>query len=285
MDYGEPSRSGGARRIPVQAGDVLGADVTLNIDADVPREALEALADRFHVDVVVHCDDPRFATLAPHVRVRVRQADEALLDACDGGRAAAADTGGPVAVPDDGESSDSAEPGSLDESDGPVQDDIAWMPGPRRAIISMDSTSADAESLFRAAISSVEALPGTQVEGISPLYHVSNFDGPDAMAAVIQAQTRLAPRRLIAALQDVERAHGDAVDLDVVDVDGVTSDEPDCRVPWPSASFRAAVLAPWLDMDPDARLGNDPVAFLLAMAPDSGRVGMLSDNWIIGGTA
>ena len=40
----------------------------------------------------------------------------------------------------------------------------------------------------------------------------------------------------------------------------------------------------WLDMDPDARLGKDPVSFLLAMAPDAAQVGLLTDNWIIGGT-
>ena len=37
-------------------------------------------------------------------------------------------------------------------------------------------------------------------------------------------------------------------------------------------------------MDPDARLGKDPVSFLLAMAPDAAQVGLLTDNWIIGGT-
>ena len=69
--------------------------------------------------------------------------------------------------------------------------------------------------------------------------------------------------------------------LDLVDMEGVTSDEPNCSVPWPSARNHASVLAPWLDMDPNASLGGDPVAFLLAMAPDAGQVGLLSDNWIL----
>ena len=67
-------------------------------------------------------------------------------------------------------------------------------------------------------------------------------------------------------------------------LEGVECDEPDCKVPWPTARNHAAVLAPWLDMDPDARLGKDPVSFLLAMAPDAAQVGLLTDNWIIGGT-
>ncbi len=153
----------------------------------------------------------------------------------------------------------------------------------RRAVVSLDSTLPEAETLFRSAIVSLDAIPGNQVEGISPLYHVSNFDGPDAMAAVVQLHTRLDARSLIGALGTIEEAHADQIDLDLVDMEGVSSNEPDCRVPWPSAARRAQVLAPWFDMDPDARLGGDPVSFLLAMAPDAGRVGILSDDWILGG--
>lgn len=153
----------------------------------------------------------------------------------------------------------------------------------RRAVVSLDSTLPEAETLFRSAIVSLDAIPGNQVEGISPLYHVSNFDGPDAMAAVVQLHTKLDARSLIGALGTIEAAHADQIDLDLVDMEGVSSNEPDCRVPWPSAARRAQVLAPWFDMDPDARLGGDPVSFLLAMAPDAGRVGVLSNDWILGG--
>ena len=155
----------------------------------------------------------------------------------------------------------------------------AW----RRAVVSLDSTLPEAETLFRSAIVSLDAIPGNEIEGISPLYHVSNFDGPDAMAVVVQLHTRLDACSLIGALGTIEEAHADQIDLDLVDMEGVSSNEPDCRVPWPSAARRAQVLAPWFDMDPDARLGGDPVSFLLAMAPDAGRVGVLSDDWILGG--
>lgn len=153
----------------------------------------------------------------------------------------------------------------------------------RRAVVSLDSTLPEAETLFRSAIVSLDAIPGNEIEGISPLYHVSNFDGPDAMAAVVQLHTKLDARSLIGALGTIEEAHADQIDLDLVDMEGVSSNEPDCRVPWPSAAQTAQVLAPWFDMDPDARLGGDPVSFLLAMAPDAGRVGVLSDDWILGG--
>ena len=152
----------------------------------------------------------------------------------------------------------------------------------RRAIISMDSTDPQAERLFREAIVAVDSIPGNQVEGISPLYHVSHFEGPDAMAAVMQISSRLSAPELIGALGDIESTHDKALDLDLVDMEGVVCDEPHARVPWPTAREHAAVLAPWLDMDPDARLGKDPVSYLLALAPDADRVGLLSADWILG---
>lgn len=151
------------------------------------------------------------------------------------------------------------------------------------AIISMDSTETNAETLFRTAIVSLEGIPGNQVDGISPLYHVGRLEGPDAMAAVVQLTCRMDARTLIATLGTIEESLDGNVDLDLVDMPGVTCDEPDCRVPWPSAKHHAAVLAPWMDMDPDARLGGDPVSYLLAMADDADRVGLLSDTWIVGG--
>ena len=116
----------------------------------------------------------------------------------------------------------------------------------------------------------IDALPGNQVEGISPLYHVSQVDDyPDKMAAVMQISTRMDARELIGALESVSSSISDDLDLDLVDREGVVRNEPDCMVPWPAAR---------------EKLGRDPVAFLLAMAPDAAQVGMLTDNWIIGDT-
>lgn len=200
---------------------------------------------------------------------------DAFADDADisGGTDADADDAGNGA-PTDGESSSRASGGSPRDDEAPVS---------RTAVISMDSVSKDAEHLFRTAIVALDGIPGNQVDGISPLYHVSDFDGPDMMSAVMQLTTKLDTRALVAALGTVESSLPGDIDLDLVDMAGVTMDEPDCRVPWPSAREHASVLAPWMDMDPEARLGKDPVSFLLAMAPDAGRVGMISDNWIIGG--
>lgn len=175
------------------------------------------------------------------------------------------------------------EPASLQTGSG--QHRIESPVRSRRAVISMDSPSTDAERRFRKAIVSLDGIPGNQVEGISPLYHVSQLDGkPDNMAAVMQISTRMGAAELITVLGSIETSVGGSLDLDLIDMEGVVSDEPNCQVPWPTARNHAAVLAPWLDMDPDARLGGDPVSFLLAMASDTSQVGLLTDNWIIGDT-
>lgn len=58
------------------------------------------------------------------------------------------------------------------------------------------------------------------------------------------------------------------LDVDVVTVDGVTSDHPDLLLPHPGTPDRATVLIPWLAVDPDAVLpGHGPVTDLLAALP------------------
>jgi len=58
------------------------------------------------------------------------------------------------------------------------------------------------------------------------------------------------------------------LDVDVVTVDGVTSDHPDLLLPHPGTPDRATVLIPWLAVDPTATLpGQGPIRDLLAALP------------------
>jgi 2-amino-4-hydroxy-6-hydroxymethyldihydropteridine diphosphokinase len=57
------------------------------------------------------------------------------------------------------------------------------------------------------------------------------------------------------------------LDVDVVDVDGVTSDDPELTLPHPRAAERAFVLVPWLAADPAAALAGRPVRELLDALP------------------
>lgn len=65
------------------------------------------------------------------------------------------------------------------------------------------------------------------------------------------------------------------LDVDVVDCDGLTSDDPVLTLPHPRAHLRAFVLAPWLAVDPGAVLvGHGPVAEVLAALPAEERDGV-----------
>lgn len=57
------------------------------------------------------------------------------------------------------------------------------------------------------------------------------------------------------------------LDVDIVAVDDVTSDDPELTLPHPRAHERAFVLVPWLAADPAATLGGKPVAEWLAALP------------------
>lgn len=221
----------------------LRAQVTLT----VPAALAARLASGAHVDVIVHGEDG-FAALLTGVDADVTIVNE------DG-----------TAV----NPSDSAVP--------------AAPAVPRKAIISMESTEPDAESMFREAVVTLDGVPGLEITGISPLYSVTNFNGPDAFTAVVTVSSRIGAKALLSTLETIEAAHGDRLDLDIVDYEGVTSDDPSLTIPWPSAMQRAAVLAPLLDLDEDAHIGKEPVSFLLAMANDAPRVGALTDKWILGG--
>jgi 2-amino-4-hydroxy-6-hydroxymethyldihydropteridine diphosphokinase len=57
------------------------------------------------------------------------------------------------------------------------------------------------------------------------------------------------------------------LDVDIVAVGDVTSDDPELTLPHPRAHERAFVLVPWLAVDPDASLAGKPVAEWLAALP------------------
>jgi 2-amino-4-hydroxy-6-hydroxymethyldihydropteridine diphosphokinase len=58
-----------------------------------------------------------------------------------------------------------------------------------------------------------------------------------------------------------------SLDVDVVAVDDLVSDDPELTLPHPRAHERAFVLVPWLAVDPDARLAGRAVAELIGALP------------------
>ncbi len=98
-------------------------------------------------------------------------------------------------------------------------------------------------------------------------------DAPRYLNAVALLETRLAPGELLASLHRIEARHGRVrrerwgdrtLDLDLIAYGDERIDRDDLVVPHPRAHEREFVLAPWLDVDPDAEIpGRGRVADLL----------------------
>ena len=62
------------------------------------------------------------------------------------------------------------------------------------------------------------------------------------------------------------------LDVDLIDVEGITSADPALSLPHPRAAERAFVLVPWSQADPFAELAGHSVSDLAENAPDRGGV-------------
>ncbi len=175
--------------------------------------------------------------------------------------------------------------------------DATGAPRTHHAVIAMGGNLGDVASTMRSAIVAIDGFPGTQVTGISPLYRTTPWGmepgTPDFLNAVIQLDTTLDAHTLLSSLQLVETAHGRSrevhwgsrpLDLDIIDFDARVSADPELTLPHPRAWQRAFVLAPWLDLDPDARIAGEhggAARDLLAKAPDRAAIEKVSDSWIL----
>lgn len=173
-------------------------------------------------------------------------------------------------------------------------------PRARHAVIAMGGNIGDVMQAMRAAVVAIDGMPGNQVTGISPLYRTLPWGmkpgTPDFLNAVVTVTTTIEPRALLDQLHVIEAAHGRSrevhwdsrpLDLDIIDVDGIVSEDPNLTLPHPRAWQRAFVLAPLADLDPEFTLAGPhggPVSRLLEDAPDRKAVTRVSDSWILGDT-
>jgi 2-amino-4-hydroxy-6-hydroxymethyldihydropteridine diphosphokinase len=137
-------------------------------------------------------------------------------------------------------------------------------------VLALGSNLGDREETIRAGIYDIAALHGVELTGASGLVETPALtpDGidPDAPAylnAVVTVRTALDPHVLLRGLNGIERAHGrvrDArwgdrtLDIDIIDFGCLLIASDDLTVPHPRAAERPFVLAPWLQVSPDATL-------------------------------
>ncbi|QUG99756.1 2-amino-4-hydroxy-6-hydroxymethyldihydropteridine diphosphokinase [Saccharopolyspora erythraea] len=147
-----------------------------------------------------------------------------------------------------------------------------------RAVLSLGSNLGDRLAHLRLA---VEGFSDVLVAA-SPVYETAPWgvtDQPDFLNAVIVVESagvdewgwlRRGQELERAAERVRERRWGPrTLDVDVVSVDDVRSDDPELLLPHPGTPSRATVLIPWHSIDPEAQLpGRGPVAALLAALPE-----------------
>ncbi len=118
----------------------------------------------------------------------------------------------------------------------------------------------------------VDALRGDGlVVAVSPVYETEPVGGPEQGAflnIVVELATDLDPHALLERCFELERAAGRerrvrwgprTLDVDVLWIDGFTSDEPRLVVPHPRMHERNFVMAPLLDLATDLDVpGYDP---------------------------
>jgi len=110
----------------------------------------------------------------------------------------------------------------------------------------------------------------------SPVYATPPWgvtDQGDFLNAVLIVEVDCTPLELLRRGQKLEEAAERVrvrhwgprtLDVDIVQIDGVTSDDPELTLPHPYADQRAFVLVPWLAADPDAELNGTSVRELIA---------------------
>ncbi|MGN9819271.1 2-amino-4-hydroxy-6-hydroxymethyldihydropteridine diphosphokinase [Streptomyces sp. SD11] len=161
----------------------------------------------------------------------------------------------------------------------------ATLQNPERAVISLGSNLGNRLETLQGAVDALEDTPGVRVKAVSPVYETEPWgveadSQPSYFNAVIVLKTTLPPSSLLERAHAVEEAFHRVrderwgprtIDVDIVAYADLVSDDPTLTLPHPRAHERAFVLAPWNDVEPEARLpGRGPVAQLLAAVTRDG---------------
>jgi len=154
------------------------------------------------------------------------------------------------------------------------------------AILALGSNLGDREATLRAGVAGIAAIDGVAVDAASRIVETPALkpegvdpDAPAYLNAVVAVTTTLDPHELLSALNEVERSLGRVrdtrwgdrtLDIDIITFDALTVDTDRLTIPHPRAADRAFVLAPWLDVEPDATLpARGRIADLLAQTGES----------------
>ncbi|TRX32669.1 2-amino-4-hydroxy-6-hydroxymethyldihydropteridine diphosphokinase [Corynebacterium guaraldiae] len=141
-----------------------------------------------------------------------------------------------------------------------------------RAVLSIGSNMEDRRALLQTGFDEFAA----ETVAASPVYATPPWgvtDQDEFLNAVLIVDVDCTPLELLRRGQKLEEAAERVrvrhwgprtLDVDIVQIDGVTSDDPELTLPHPYAHERAFVLVPWLAADEHAELNGTPVRELIA---------------------
>lgn len=142
-------------------------------------------------------------------------------------------------------------------------------------VFSLGSNVGDSAEYLQDGVDRLAETPNLTVVAVSPVYRTTPVDAPpqpDFLNVVVLARSTLEPVMLLERTQAIEQAYGRVhdplhgprtLDIDLIKVGRRTSHTQQLQLPHPRATGRAFVLAPWLDIEPDATLLDQRVADLL----------------------
>jgi 2-amino-4-hydroxy-6-hydroxymethyldihydropteridine diphosphokinase len=140
------------------------------------------------------------------------------------------------------------------------------------AVVALGANLGDRAATLSAAVAELGRLPlvdavvaSVPIESVALTPSGADETVPAYLNAVALVTTRLAPSVLLSYLHAIESRHGRdraaegrwgsrTLDLDLIAYGDVVSDDPGLTLPHPRAAERDFVLAPWLQVDPDAVL-------------------------------
>jgi 2-amino-4-hydroxy-6-hydroxymethyldihydropteridine diphosphokinase len=156
------------------------------------------------------------------------------------------------------------------------------------AVLALGSNLGDREATLAAAVRAIAELDQAELTAVSPVYASDavkpdgvDLSAPGYLNLVITVRWAGEPHALLDAVNAIEADHGRVraehwgdrtLDIDLISLGDLRVDDDRLTLPHPRAGDRDFVLAPWLDIDPEAELpGRGRVSELLAVAARTAR--------------
>lgn len=166
---------------------------------------------------------------------------------------------------------------------------------PRKAILALGANLGDPVGTLREVVAALQSAPEFSEVKVSPLARTrpvledNQSPQPDYYNAVVSIVSKLSAADLLDLARHFEEEyHRERVshwaprtlDVDIICIDDVESEDPRLTLPHPRAAGRAFVLVPWMHLDPQARLDGVEVSRLAQKAQDRSGIVSLWPDWL-----